>query len=116
MLTQRIPNLCIRNAKTWYWLNNSLNHFKVVKEAHRKGYIKQGGLWVPENKTVARVWERLGAGRDIRSYAEVIESYSPGDEQIMSVYFERAIILTPQCGHGVLIICLITPLLMLTLS
>ncbi len=61
-----------------------------VEEAHRKGYIKQGGVWVPENRTVAKVWERLGVGRDLRSYVEVVESYSPDDEKIMSVYFQRS--------------------------
>ena len=58
-----------------------------VAEATGAGYVKQNGIWKPENRAVAEVWNTLGRGRDLCEYAELASSKSNGAEQVMQVYF-----------------------------
>lgn len=60
-----------------------------ASQAHQKGYIQQGGEWIPANKPVAKVWEHLSRGRALQLYAQSVGD-ATGSESIMNVYFDAS--------------------------
>ncbi len=58
-----------------------------VVEAEGKGYIKKEGIWIPANRTVGKVWEHLGRGVNLQSYAQFVSEEPLGIELVMNIYF-----------------------------
>lgn len=61
-----------------------------VTEANGKGYRQQNGVWIPQNRAVAKVWDGLSRGLDLREYTELVHQQNPHADTIMEVYFDRA--------------------------
>lgn len=53
------------------------------------GYVKKGGVWTPENKTVAKVWDILSGGIDLKQYIGLVSNASPNSERILEVSLNR---------------------------
>ena len=62
---------------------------KEVGEAHGRGYVKKNGVWAPTNRSVAKVWDALGRGRDLSSYIQLVSEHSPHSDSLLNVYFNR---------------------------
>jgi len=62
---------------------------KEVGEAHGEGYIKQNGVWTPVNRSVGKVWDALGRGRDLASYIQLVSEYSPHSYSLLIVYLNQ---------------------------
>ena len=60
-----------------------------VQEAKNKGYVRQNGVWTPANKSVAKVWDVLGRGRDLTSYVQLVSEDSPNSNSLLRVYFNK---------------------------
>ena len=58
-----------------------------VVEAIGAGYVKQNGIWKPENRAIAEIWDTLGRGKDLHEYAELASSKSNRAKHVMQVYF-----------------------------
>lgn len=83
-----------------------------VADAHEKGYVRKGGVLVPANKVVGKVWDFLNKGKDVKEYAEQVSEASKSDE-VLCVYFDLSKPEAPQwrslvldrfdyyCGSGV---------------
>lgn len=61
-----------------------------VAEAHGKGYVQQNGLWVPQNRAVAKAWEGLSRGLDLREYTDLVHETNPHTPTFMQVYFRTS--------------------------
>ncbi len=65
-----------------------------VNGQYGTGYIKKSGVWVPANKTVAKVWDYLGRGRDLKEYAQLVDEhcnyYPTGDKDVMRLLFNQS--------------------------
>ena len=66
-----------------------------VVEVHGKGYVKKEGVWTPENTSVAKVWEHLSRGRDLKDYVKMVADAMPNSERIMGVYLDQAKLSSP---------------------
>jgi hypothetical protein len=62
-----------------------------VEQAHGKGYVKNGGVWVPANRSVAKVWDALSRGRGLTSYVRLVSEDSPYSNNLLNVYFNKTI-------------------------
>ncbi|PIN87860.1 hypothetical protein COV12_01520 [Candidatus Woesearchaeota archaeon CG10_big_fil_rev_8_21_14_0_10_32_24] len=60
-----------------------------VQEARGQGYVKKKGVWTPSNKSVAKVWEVLGRGRDLTSYVHLVHEDSLSSNSLLNVHFNR---------------------------
>ena len=60
-----------------------------AQQAHGKGYVKKSGVWVPANRTVAKVWDILSGGRDLISYIQLVSENSPNRESLLNVYLNQ---------------------------
>ncbi|MDO8655926.1 MAG: hypothetical protein Q7K45_01695 [Nanoarchaeota archaeon] len=58
-------------------------------QAHQKAFVKQEGVWTPQNKEVAKIWDHLGRGRDLASYAAIVGD-ATSSESIMNVYVDAS--------------------------
>ena len=59
-----------------------------VGEGHEKGYRCIDRVWTPENKTVGKVWDHLSRGRNLHTYAQLVNDTTHSDV-VMRVYFDR---------------------------
>ena len=66
-----------------------------VAEVHGKGYVKKDGVWTPETTSVAKVWEHLSRGRDLKGYVEMVADAMPGSERVMGVYLDQTKLSSP---------------------
>lgn len=73
---------------------------REIEEVHGRGYVQKRGVWTPEIKTVAKVWEALSRGRDLTSYiemvSEVYHQFYPKATQLLRIYLP----IMPQQGEG----------------
>ena len=60
-----------------------------VEEASGKGYVRKNGVWQPEDRAVAEVWDVLGR-RNLRYHAELASQKSNGAERVMELYFDAS--------------------------
>src|SRR3989344_968193 len=60
-----------------------------VQKAHGQGYVKKDGIWTPANRSVGKVWDALGRGRDLTSYIQLVSEHSPQSNSLLNVYFNR---------------------------
>ena len=60
-----------------------------VQEAYGQGYVKKNGVWTPANKSVAKVWDALGRGRDLTSYLQLVSEDSPSMDSLLNIYFDK---------------------------
>ncbi len=58
-------------------------------QVHQQGFVKQEGIWTPSNKEVARVWDHLGRGQDLTSYATIVGG-ATRSKNIMNVYLDAS--------------------------
>ena len=60
-----------------------------VQEADGQGYVKKIGVWTPANRSVAKVWDALGRGRNLTSYIQLVSEDSPPCNSLLNVYFNK---------------------------
>ena len=60
-----------------------------VKEANGKGYVKKDGIWAPENRSVGKVLNALGRGKDLNSLCSTYERCFPRSNSMLNVYFNK---------------------------
>ena len=58
-------------------------------QVNQQGFVKQEGIWTPHNKEVAKVWEHLGRGRDLVSYAQIVGD-ATSSRNIMNIYLDAS--------------------------
>ncbi|MBU0470939.1 MAG: hypothetical protein KKA62_04925 [Nanoarchaeota archaeon] len=61
-----------------------------VRKCYKKGFIKKGGIWQPENIVVGDVWKsisRVNDLKDLQDYAERVHEASGGDK-VMQLWFD----------------------------
>lgn len=66
-----------------------------VEKADGKGYLIQGGKVVAANTVVARAWDHILRGGNVREYAQFVADTSKSDD-VMRWYFDRSKPETPR--------------------
>lgn len=71
-----------RNNPDAYFTHEEIN------AAEGKGFIKKDGVWIPENKTVGKVWDVLNRGEsNLSDYIKLNTEENPYDDRPLKVYF-----------------------------